>query len=186
MPTPVGEDSSATIGLMTDGSRPCGASATDSFGVPDRLLGPHTDDFYACVGRVVTLSALFEERLRVLVGQQIGVTEAPPKLGGAYASTLIPKGLTHLGAFMDEQASSLAGDFFARAKWVMGERNHVVHSLWPAQTEDPQIGWRTVRGESDDIKINRTQSDLRELVLHIVKLLDDCEKLSMRVRPPTW
>jgi hypothetical protein len=102
-----------------------------------------------------------------------------------YVATLIPEGLAHLGAFTDEQASSLAGDFFARAKWAMRERNHVVHNLWPAQADDPQFGWRTVRGESDDIMINRTQSDLGELVLHIVKLFDDCEKLLMRVRPPT-
>jgi hypothetical protein len=178
------ESSSATIGFMTDGSLPRGAFVTDSFGVPDRLLGPHTDEFYACVGRVVTLSALLEERLRVLVRQQVSVTDAPAKLGRMQVSTMIRTGLAQLDAFIDEPSRSLAGKFFARAIWVMEERNHVVHNLWPAQDEGPHLGWRSARGGSDDIVITRSQSDMSNLVMHIVQLLDDCEGLSMRVRPP--
>jgi hypothetical protein len=186
MPTLVDEDSSATIGLMTDASLSRGAIATDSFGVPDRLLGPHTDEFYACVGRVVTLSALFEERVCVLVSQQVGVTQAPPKLGGTNVSTLIRKGLAHVDAFVDEPSRFLADAFFAHAQVAIRERNHIVHNLWPVQAEGPHFGWRSIRGESADIMINRSQSDLRELVLQIVKLLDDCENLSMRVSVPKW
>jgi len=65
----------------------------------------------------------------------------------------------------------------------MSERNHVVHNLWPAQGQGPLFGWRSAPGESADIVITRSQWDLNDLVLHIVHLLDDCQSLSMRVRP---
>jgi len=185
MKAPTDKGASGTIDVMTHGSPSRQALVrTDSFGVPDRLLGPHTDEFYACVGRVVTLSALVEDRLRVLVGQQVGLTVAPAKLAKMDPSTLVRAGLAHMVAFIDEPSRSLADDFFARAKWAMEERNHIVHNLWPAQEAGSLFGWRSARSESGDIVITRSQSDLEDLVLHIVQLLDDCQSLSMRVRLP--
>ncbi len=175
---------SVMIGVMTDRSALGGAPVTDRFGVPDHLLGPHTDEFYACVGRVVALSALLEDRLRVLVQRQVGVTDAPANLGTMQVSVLIRMGTAHMVEFIDDPTRSLAEEFFVRVLWAMDERNDIVHNLWPAHDDGPHLGWRSARDESGDIVISRSPSDLRELVLHFVQLLDDCEHLSMRVRPP--
>ena len=175
---------SAMIGVMPDPSALGGAPVTDRFGVPDHLLGPHTDEFYGCVGRVVALSALLEDRLRVLVSRQGGVTDGPANLGTMQVFVLIRMGTARMVAFIDEPTRSLAEVFFARALWAMDERNHIVHNLLPAQDDGPHLGWRSAGDESGDIVISRSPSDLSELVLHFVQLLDDCEHLSMRVRPP--
>jgi len=157
----------------------------DRFGVPDNLLGPHTDDFYACVGRVVTLSALLENRLLDLVGQQVGRTVPRAKLAAMVVSELIQKGKETLDSYMDEPSRLCGEEFFARAQNTIVERNHIVHSLWPAQAEGLLFAWRpTRRASQPDTKITRSQSDISELVLAIVKLLDDCQRLSMRIRVP--
>lgn len=89
---------------MIHRSLPPGADGqADRFGVPDNLLAPHTDDFYAFVGRVVTLSALLlEDRLLGLVHIQVDGTVPRAKLAATGVSKLIRKGQAHLDSFMDE------------------------------------------------------------------------------------
>lgn len=41
--------------------------APDSYGVPPNLLGPHPEKVVEAVGRIVTLSALLEDRQRSLL-----------------------------------------------------------------------------------------------------------------------
>ena len=105
------------------------------------------------------------------------------KLAALVVSELIQKGQATLGSYIDEPSRLRGEEFSARAQDLMVERNHIVHSLWPAQNDGPLYAWRPARRASQpDTEITRSQSDIGELVVAIVQLLDDCQRLSMRIR----
>lgn len=156
---------------------------TDRFGVPDNLMGPHPDDFFGRVGRVVTLSALLENRLLGLVQLQAGPQHPP--LNKLPPSKLIAKGREHLDCFADPTDLVLAKEFFTRAKQAMEKRNDVVHNLWPAQDDGTLFGWRISHDQPILYPAITTEHmELQELVITLVELLADCQSISMRARPP--
>ena len=85
--------------------------ARDSFGIPDDLLGPHPEEFYGAVGRIVTLSALLENGLLALVEKL--KPDAQHSLAKMSAADLVAEGKRHLPRFDDAAQRARAERFFA-------------------------------------------------------------------------
>lgn len=173
---------SANIGDVSPLTVQARSPRADRFGVPEHLVGTHPDDFFGCVGRIVVLSALLEDRLLVLVHQQTGGLRPLWKINKLGPAGLIAEGRGHLSSFMDDDSRALADEFFTRAAGAMMNRHDVVHNLWPAQDDGPPFGWRTARRESqDDPCMTKTTYEFRALILTLVDLVAVAQSLSMRV-----
>ena len=148
--------------------------ASDSFGIPDGMLGQHPEEFYGAVGRIVTLSALLESGLQALVEKLKPTSQS--SLAGM--SALAAEGRKHLSRFDDPSQRARAESFFADLDKAIRERNDVVHDLWPAQPGGDLLGWRPSRQKvigADRTQIKSTDMDaFRSLIKTLVLLIQEC------------
>jgi hypothetical protein len=148
--------------------------ASDSFGIPDGMLGQHPEEFYGAVGRIVTLSALLEHGLQALV------EKLKPTSQGSLSSVsaLASEGRKHLSRFGDPSQRARAENFFADVDEAIKARNDVTHDLWPAQPGGDLLGWRPSRNKvigADRTQIKPTDMPaLRSLIRTLVRLIQEC------------
>lgn len=98
----------------------------DEWVIPDRILGPMLDEFFGAVGGVVTLSALLEDRLRVL----LQTSTFAPQTGYARDSParLISNLRRYIARLPDDGANVAA--YLDDIRVALDRRNELVHSLW--------------------------------------------------------
>jgi hypothetical protein len=150
--------------------------ASDSFDIPDGMLGQHPEQFYGAVGRIVTLSAVLENGLLSLVEKL--KSDPQRSLAKMSATYLVAEGKRHLPRFGDAAQRARAERFFADVDGALKERNDVAHNLWPAQPGRELFGWRPSRDK--DIGADRTQikptdmAALRSLIKTLVRLTQEC------------
>ena len=143
---------------------------SDDFGVPDTLLGPLPEDFYAGVGRAVALSALLEDRIRALLQQLGDVSQASYHKVGAH--DLVKHLRKECSARAADPDWSTFSDFLDRADAVFTYRNDLAHNLWPAQADGSLYGHRVDRASGERTHINTSMADLRGVIGELVSLMD--------------
>jgi len=147
----------------------------DSFGIPDELLGPHPEEFYGAVGRIVTLSALLENGLLSLVEKL--KSDPQGSLAKLPATDLVVEGRKHLSRFDDAAQRARAESFFADLDGALKQRNDVTHNVWPAQPGGDLFGWRPSRNKvigGDRTQIKPTEmAALRSLIHTLVRLVQE-------------
>lgn len=146
--------------------------AIDEFGVPSNILGPHPEEFFSLLGRIVALAAALESNVRTfceyLAGHPQGAL-ANDSFKSVIASAR--KDLDRLGA-RDARTAGL--DFLTRAEKAILKRHIYVHSLWPAQGGGRLFGWKQPRKKNATATdtISMTLAEMREDVLRCVRLCE--------------
>ncbi|GEA82359.1 hypothetical protein [Cellulomonas uda] len=138
------------------------AQDVDPWGVPDRMLGPIPDGFYGAVGRVVTLSALLEDRLRALLQ---AVRHAPQTAHAKDAPGRFIPELRRQAAKLGPDWARLAG-YLDDVDAALERRNVLVHNLW--QSKDGHFYGhrldRTPKRASATTTLDELHADIAELV----------------------
>jgi hypothetical protein len=148
--------------------------ASDSFDIPDGMLGQHPEEVYGAVGRIVLLSALLENGLQTLVEKLKPTSQSSL----SSVSALAAEGRKHLPRFDDPSQRARAESFFADVDGALKERNDVAHNVWPAQPGRELFGWRPSRDKvigADRTQIKPTDmAALRSLIKTLVRLIQEC------------
>jgi hypothetical protein len=143
----------------------------DDFGVPSNIMGPHPEEFFSILGRIVSLAATLENKTLGFYQDLVGSTqeehiELP-------VSKLIEKSLKELRR-LPPAGAELARGWLLDARGITRRRNDYVHSLWPAQTGGKLFGWRMRRrkdgGSLEIVKL--THDDMQEDLNRLVALLE--------------
>lgn len=160
----------------------------DRFGVPHRLLGPHDEDLYAVVGRVVLLSSLLEDRLRVVLSRLSAGVERPepPSLHGVIVACQV-----HLPRVDNEAVREGLGRILEDADRCRELRNDLAHSLFPAQEDGTVFWWReragrvltSVHASDPEQWRPTTMPGWALLVARVAELVEDADRLSWQVTP---
>ena len=137
--------------------------STDRFGVPDNMFGPHEDDFYGAMGRVVLLASLLEHHVRTLATKLVvRDADGSAELSISRIITRSKDGLSRIENSNDRHA---VADFLAKAKALSEKRNFYIHSIWPAQQDGSLFGWKPEPWESNArIDVDQMLSDVSEFV----------------------
>ena len=145
---------------------------TDTYGMPEKILGPHPDEFYGAVGRIACVSAVLEQNLAAVrhtlaLAYQGQHTREPVgtqiQMARGLANSLPAERRARVHAYLDS------------AKVAVDRRNAIVHSAFPAQASGQLIGHRPVRDKTVlDGRASWTETspdDLRELIGHLSQLV---------------
>jgi hypothetical protein len=149
------------------------AVTVDEYGVPSNLMGPHHEDFFALLGRIVALSASLENHVLVIYQSLVGAAQNDHT--NVPAGKLLErcrKELHRLGGRPSD--CELLEMFLSKAEAIIERRNHYVHNLWPAQPGGRLFGWRPPRakGAQEAITIEATLSEMRSDLASLVDLLN--------------
>lgn len=141
--------------------------SADSFGIPDSLLGPHPEQFYGALGRMVALSALLENELLTLHQALMGSQQnehtklsAADLVSGSKTRTVELGRAERLGP----QAVDEISGFLAHASELLAARNDYVHNVWPAQPDGRLFGWRPQRNKDSGDQHILTDTTLANLL----------------------
>jgi len=145
---------------------------SDTWGMPDRLLGPLPAEFYEGIGRVAALTALLEDRLRALLQavRHAAQTEHAKDSPGRFLPDL------------RRRAARLGPDWAAFPAYLddvvdlLERRNVLVHSLW--QPTDDGVGFfgHRLDPEAERTTVTVTMEDLRTTVADAVHLIDGWQR----------
>lgn len=143
----------------------------DGFGLPPNLLGPHPDEFFQIMGRVVALTALLEHRLLTLYELLTAQTGTRSKVRGA--GDFVSLCRDELKRFRGAEGQRL-GVFLDTASECLRVRNSYVHSVWPAQAGDEKFAWRAdIRNDlRATITFTKTLGEMRADLTALIELLD--------------
>ncbi|UZN02869.1 hypothetical protein [Cellulomonas sp. S1-8] len=155
--------------------------AEDEWGVPNLIFGLHPEAFWGGMGRVASLSALFEDRLLVLLTALRGEpadASPPPAMG-----TLLKRLEDERDARAGMAGWSDFGTYLARARRCVTYRNDLVHSVWPVQPGGLVLFGHRLRALPRDqrtedspaaerLVVNTTMDELRSVVAELVALTD--------------
>lgn len=144
--------------------------SVDKFGVPSNILGPHPEEFFQMLGRIVALSAGLEGNVRLFSERSSNATQ------DSYAALSFEKVLKvarkNLDRLVDENDRRLADDFLRRSESAILKRHVYAHSRWPAQGSGRMFGWKPSRktsGPPVDM-ISQTLDDMRSDLAELVSL----------------
>lgn len=146
--------------------------AIDEFGVPSNILGPHPEEFFSLMGRIVTLAAALENNVRTFCEYLAGVPQG--SLANDAFKSVITNARNDLDRLTAADARTAAEDFLRRAEEAILKRHIYVHSLWPAQGGDRLFGWKLPRKKNVTATdtISTTLTEMREDVLRFVGLCE--------------
>lgn len=159
---------------------------TDRWGVPPNMFGAVSEDFYGGVGRIALVSALLEDRLRVLFGLLADAVQEQQV--GASGTELIKACRRHLGSLPADRVDAVQ-KLLADAESALLRRHEVIHSLWPFSGSVQVRGWRNVpasRRQDRDQPVEWTSmhsEELPDLVRELVELVARCNQAQTWVRP---
>ena len=144
----------------------------DGFGVPSDILGPHPEEFFQMLGRIVALSAALERNVRLVCDRLASATE------GAFSADsfgqAVKTGRKNLARFLEDSDRALAADFLARSESAILKRHAYAHSLWPAQAGGEMYGWKLSRKATSAgvDEISQTLDDMRADLAALVALCE--------------
>lgn len=142
----------------------------DAFGMPENLLGPHAEEFFQILGRIVALAAVLEQRLLTLYELLARQAEARRQVRGAGEFIRLCRDL--LKQFGAEEARPLHV-YLDEATKCLTVRHGYVHSLWPAQAGDEQFAWRAnLRDLRAPITFTKTLGQMQSDLTVLIDLLD--------------
>lgn len=149
---------------------------SDRFGVPYQILGPHSEDFYSVMGRIVTLSAVLEHQARSVL--QTMTNSLQSSFTTLYGSDLPKKALEQLANEGGDPHEQILSRYFRDVGETIERRNHYVHNLWPAQACERVYGWRSPQARKPDPQVDKpdvfleTNPDgMRAFILELVELI---------------
>lgn len=143
----------------------------DAFGVPSNIMGPHPEEFFSLLGRIVALAAQLEYTICVFYEYLLGTPSyVPPQLS---FKVLIRDCRNGLGALPDADRA-LAEAFLNRAEAVVLKRHIYVHSLSPAQAGGELFFWKPSRKENDPTTFTK-MGTLAEMCDDLKTLVELCE-----------
>lgn len=146
----------------------------DEFGMPSNILGPHPEEFFQMLGRIVALSSVLESNLRAFCEYLEGVPQGA--LVGTRFKELIKDGRSALTRIAAPDDRALADDFLTRGEAAVLRRHIYAHSLWPAQGDGRLFGWKYARNKKgspiDETKPDHTLGNMREELAEFVDLCD--------------
>jgi hypothetical protein len=146
--------------------------AIDEFGVPSNILGPHPEEFFSLLGRIVALAAALESNVRAFCECLGGLSQGA--LANASVKRVIAHGRKNFERLAAPDARTAAQDFLSRAEASILKRHIYVHSLWPAQGGGRLFGWKQPRRKNatGTDTISTTLTEMREDVLRFVELCE--------------
>lgn len=168
-------------GDMAQDSPYPGLTPVDDFGVPVHLLGPHPEEMFNVVARIIMLSALLEDLQRTLLQtlEEVGETEHATTRGSAVVE-LLRKQAAGAQRFRPEWAE--LNDVLDRTADLLDFRNGVAHNLWPAQPGGNRVfGHRLVAKSKKRECFEYTPAEMRA-VTGLVRAIEDTQK--WRARAP--
>lgn len=147
---------------------------TDSLNLSDRVLGPHPDEFYGAVGRIVCVCAVLEQQLSAMRHALEQVEQDKFSQQPASSHSKIARELLHE---LSPEDGERVRQFLDRADVVLSRRNSIVHSSFPAQAEGRLWGHRPTRNKAvtdgSGQTIETTVEALKEFVSELSKLAED-------------
>ena len=154
-------------------------SKPDKAGIPDYLLAPADDAFYAGVGRVCALVSLLESRLLDLLWSLCDEPQSAHLNDSAAQLIKLCETAAETNASPD-----LLKDVRAALKSVRrirAERNHLVHSVWA----QPGWGWRPdihAKAGSGEPRIfySADEESIQGVINELVSLINQLDRLQQR------
>lgn len=144
----------------------------DAFGVPSNIHGPHPEEFFSMLGRIVALSATLESNVRTFSEHLAGLPQ--DALASTNFKDLVKDARGDLERLIAPDDRDLADDFLSRAEAAVLKRHVYAHSMWPAQGGGRLFGWKPNRKTSASATdmISTTLAEMREDVLRFVALCE--------------
>lgn len=146
--------------------------AIDEFGVPSNILGPHPEEFFSLLGRIVALAAALESNVRTLCEYLAGLPQGA--LANDSFKSVITNARKNLDRLPGPDARTAAEDFLSGAEEAILKRHIYVHSLWPAQGGGRLFGWKQPRNKNATATdtISMTLTEMGEDVMRFVRLCE--------------
>jgi hypothetical protein len=133
----------------------------DSYGLSSSVLGPHPDEFFGAIGRIVCVCAVLEQQLIALRHAMQNVEQGKFTHQPVGRQIEVARSLT--GDLPTTHAASVTS-YLDRASEAFAYRNVVVHSAFPAQAEGVIWGHRPTRSRDvTDGSADSVQTSLAEL-----------------------
>lgn len=144
----------------------------DEFDVPSNILGPHPEEFFSLLGRIVALAAALESNVRTFCEYLAGLPQGA--LANDSFKSVITRARKNLDQLVASDARSAAEEFLREAEEAILKRHIYVHSLWPAQRGGRLFGWKQPRKKNATATdtISMTLAEMREDVLRFVALCE--------------
>lgn len=148
------------------------ANGADEYGLPIGVLGPHPDEFYSAIGRVVCVCAVLEEKVTTLRHTLARADQ------GRFAHEPVSaqiKAARALCSRLPEPGPQRINSYCDRAETAFHHRNELVHSSFPAQPDGRLWGHRLARnkaltdGSADTVET--TIGELRAFIGELASLV---------------
>lgn len=144
------------------------ANSADEYGLPVGLLGPHADEFYSAIGRVVCVCAVLEEKVTAL--RHTLARPAQGRFAHEPVSAQI-KAARALSNRLPEPGPERINWFCDKAEAALHHRNELVHSSFPAQPDGRLWGHRPARSKAlTDGSADTVETTIGELRAYIGEL----------------
>ena len=147
---------------------------TDSFNLSDGVLGPHPDEFYGAVGRIVCVFAVIEQQLSAMRHTLEQVEQDKFTQQPASSQTKVARRLSN---DLPAEDGDRVRQFLDRADLLLSKRNGIVHSSVPAQAGGRLWGHRSPRSKTNtggrSEFVETTVAELKEFVSELSKLAED-------------
>jgi hypothetical protein len=143
----------------------------DAYGVPSNIMGPHPEEFFSLMGRIVVLAALLEYNVCVFYEHLLGTQ---PSVPARLSFKTLVKGCRDGLGVLPEADREMAKDFLNRAEAVVLKRHTYAHSLSPAQASGELFFWKPSRRANDPATFTKrgTLAEMRDDLQDLVALCD--------------
>jgi hypothetical protein len=138
---------------------------TDAYNLDVNVLGPHPNEFYGAVGRIVCVSAVIEQQISAMRHALAHVQQ------GTYSHEQVSdhiRAARKLAKSLPEQDGQRVRAFLKRAERAFDKRNDVVHSAFPAQEDGRIYGHRPIRDKAvtdgTSTPFETTMPELKEFI----------------------
>jgi hypothetical protein len=138
---------------------------TDAYNLDLNVLGPHPDEFYGAVGRIVCASAVLEQQISAMRHALAQVQQ------GTYSHEQVSDHIRAARKFaksLPDQDGQRVRAFLKRAERAFDKRNDVVHSAFPAQADGRIYGHRPIRDravtDGTSTPFETTMPELKEFI----------------------
>ena len=147
---------------------------TDDFNLSERVLGPHPDEFYGAVGRIVCVCGVVEQQLSAMRHALGQIEHDKFNQQPASSQSKISRQLSHE---LPPEDGERVRQFLDRADLLLAKRNSIVHSSFPAQGDGRLWGHRSARNRAiTDGSVETlvtTMPELKEFVAELSNLAED-------------
>lgn len=120
-------------------------SDVDDYELPIGIVGPHPDEFYGAMGRVVCVCAVLEDKVTSLRHALARVEQG--RFTHQPVSAQI-QAIHTLAVDLPSPAADAVASYMSRVEAAVSTRNDYIHSLFPAQASGKLLGHRPMRDKA--------------------------------------